>query len=143
MSWIKEKPHLLFFVSFLALLLFSLFDKHSSVEINIHDTYFVITYAHICLFLSPIMLLIGLGYWLALFFKRKLNTILTLIHLSTTFIGTALTLILNQFENDSYLDYSFNNSLNLAITVIMGLIILGQLLYLINLLQAIIKTSNI
>lgn len=142
MNWIKEKPYLIFFVSFLALLVFPVFDHDSSLKINIHDTYFVTTYAHICLILSPMMLLLGSGYWLVLFFKRKLNTILALLHLSTTFIGTALIILLNQFYKDSYLDYSFNNKLNIAILVIVGLIVLSQLLYLINLIQAIVISNK-
>jgi len=142
MNWIKEKPYLIFFISFLLLVLFALFTNHNTLEINIHDTYFVITYAHIAILIAPILLLQGVGYWIIIFFKKKLNAKLNFIHIVCTFLGGFSFIILNQFYSDSYLDYSLNDKLNTAIGTIVIIIIINQILYCYNIIQSILKRNG-
>ncbi|RZJ55023.1 MAG: hypothetical protein EOO44_02740 [Flavobacterium sp.] len=87
MKNIKIEVYHLFFAITVIVLLIGIIQKDNTLDINIHDTYFVISnlivsYA-ICLF----YILNGLGYWLLIkIMKKKLVKALTIIHL-IVFIG--------------------------------------------------------
>ncbi len=56
-------------------------DPNAGLDINIHDTYFVMRNRDAAVFLSLFYFLMGLGYWLLQkVFKKQLVKFLTLIH---------------------------------------------------------------
>lgn len=56
-------------------------DPESTLDINIHDTYFVIANYHLTILLFTSYFLMGLGYWLVQkLFKKQLLKSLTIIH---------------------------------------------------------------
>ena len=69
MNWIKEKPYLIFFISFPILVLLALFTNHNTLEVNVHDTYFVIDY--IIILGIIIIFYSGLGILYYIFEKKK------------------------------------------------------------------------
>lgn len=79
--------HYFWIVSILILIIgFSLSEE--TIDINIHDTYFVIASLHLTYILSISYFLLGLGYWIVKkVFKRNLIKSLTIIH-SVILIGS-------------------------------------------------------
>jgi heme/copper-type cytochrome/quinol oxidase subunit 1 len=87
----KIKIHYLFWLVSLIILLIGLYDMDGTLDINIHDTYFVIPHFDIAVFLSIIYFIYGFGYWLVQEkFKKKLVKILTITH-SVILIGSFIT----------------------------------------------------
>ena len=136
------KPHLIFLLSIPILLLIGIFSRNEMLDINIHDTYFVFSQIDLIILISILFGIIGLGYWLLLKANRKLSKWLNLIHISLTFGGILLIWILAQFFRESIMEYDFNNNLTLAIYLTTLFIIFGQIIYLINIINGIIRKQN-
>jgi hypothetical protein len=84
----KIKIHYLFWLVSLIILLIGLYDMDGTLDINVHDTYFVIPHFDIAIILSIIYFIYGFGYWMVQEkFKKRLVKILTLIH-SVILIGS-------------------------------------------------------
>jgi heme/copper-type cytochrome/quinol oxidase subunit 1 len=75
------------------------FDNNSTLDINIHDTYFIIAKAHIIMTFGFWFLICGFGYSLLKFFNRKLIPWLSLVHLILSLISLCLILIEFRFIN--------------------------------------------
>lgn len=79
----KIKTYHLFWCVAALILLIGLFDNDpdSTLDINIHDTYFVIANLHVAVVLFLFYFLNGFGYWaVEKLLKKKLEKSLTLIH---------------------------------------------------------------
>jgi heme/copper-type cytochrome/quinol oxidase subunit 1 len=86
----KIKIHYLFWLVSLIILLIGLYDMDETLDINVHDTYFVISHFDIAVILSIVYFIYGFGYWLVQKkFKKRLIKILTIIH-SVILIGSFL-----------------------------------------------------
>lgn len=72
--------HLFWFLTAIVLLI-GICKPNETLDINIHDTYFVIAHLHVAIAVSLFFFLNGLGYWLVQkVLKRKPEKYLTLIH---------------------------------------------------------------
>ena len=86
----KIKIHYLFWIVSLIILLIGISDIDGTLDINVHDTYYVIPHFDVALILSIIYFIYGFGYWLVQEkFKKRLVKILTLLH-SVFLIGSFL-----------------------------------------------------
>lgn len=89
MNFFKLKLHYFFWIFTLLILIiqFLVYKDDSMIDINVHDTYYVIKSSHFAGLLAVIYFLFGLGYFIAIdVLKRKLIKILTWLH-SFIFVG--------------------------------------------------------
>ena len=139
MNKLIEKSHLIFLLSIPIIILIGILSGKNVLDINAHDTYFVIAYLHFAILLSIIFGVIGFGYWIMQKVDKKLSKWLNWTHIGLTFGGTFLVWILNKFYRPEIMDYKFNNNLSLIITLIVLIMIAGQLIFPINTIYALTK----
>lgn len=145
-----NKSHIKFWGGIPILILIGLF-YNNTFDLNVHDTYIVINTMVIAIYCSIFLFISGLGYFF--FKKNELNRILEKAHIRMTVIGLLSALCL--FIINSNLDFRYtgdyesmqmtnNISFLLVIGQIVGLatVILGFVLYLINIFITLIKTAN-
>jgi len=114
------------------------------LDINVHDTYFVIHHAHILQLIAFLYILLGFIYW---FFKRiniKLIKASTQLHSSISilifplyFICSYLLELLYPPSNSPLLDSIQNFQLLITVITLIGL--LAQLLFIFNIVVSLIK----
>ena len=128
----------------LSLGIISLFDEESVIDINVHDTYFVIHHSHLAFFLSFFYGLFGLIYWSHYSSNVELVSRLTTIHTVVTigsipvyFLGLKVFELYRQ-DGDFPLFDDLSNE-NLFITIIFLLVLLAQVLFLINIILSLVK----
>lgn len=121
-------PYLyLWTVSVISLILAFLNNSpESTLDINIHDTYYVILYKHLYILLAVLYLVIGLPYLLPVLLKKKLLAWLTHIHVwgSILFFFYLLLLIYSFTCTSSPQRYYTNTALD---SVSDGLILISSL----------------
>jgi len=139
-----QKPHLAFFALIPLILLMGFLNPAAGLDINVHDTYIVISYKHIAIFLAYLFLVLGLGYWVMQRTHRKLSQWLNAIHIILTIGGlTGLFLMPNvafstklQSASPLFDGLILQNVVPVVLTI---LIALAQLLYIINLIIGILR----
>lgn len=89
---IIQKPYKLFWILIPLILLISMLRRNSFVDLQFHDTYFVINAINIGVLLSLILGISGILYWI--FRKRKLIGWLTQLHVFSMLIIIIAILIL-------------------------------------------------
>jgi heme/copper-type cytochrome/quinol oxidase subunit 1 len=148
----KQKPHHLLLCTGVILFLTSFFilKQNNSVDIHLHDTYFVIAHTHVLWLLSIIALSVWTLYLLTnkiLYFKA-----LTWAHVIITIL-TLLLFALTLFFGDSfmnptprrYYEYSSWNSFDnyttftRAIGITTVVLLFGQFIFVINLIGGLFK----
>nr|WP_321237195.1 cbb3-type cytochrome c oxidase subunit I [uncultured Psychroserpens sp.] len=141
MNLLTKRPHIVFLV--FALITFILgFNANGGIDINIHDTYFVMNNYHFATLISILFGIIGLIYWIVKKMNGNLSKRLNLIHVALTFGGIFLILILNEFFRKSIMEYHFNENLTIIIYLISAIVIFGQIIFPINIIRGIIKKPN-
>ena len=81
MKNIINKPHLFFWGLIPLFLVLGLIKPDEVIDVNIHDTYFVLLNFHLVIFLSLLLFLIGFGYWFVLKLDKCLLRVLTILHI--------------------------------------------------------------
>lgn len=142
MNKIIEKPHLIFLLAIPIITLIGILSGEAMLDINVHDTYYVIAYLHLTILISILFGIIGIGYWIMQKADRKLSKWLNWIHIGLTFGGTLIVWILTKFYRTEIMEFEFNNNLTLIITLIILLVIVGQLIFPINIIYGLIKKKN-
>lgn len=142
MKLLVNKPHLIFLLAIPITMLIGILSGDAVMDINVHDTYYIIAYLHLTMLISILFGIIGIGYWFMLKANRKLSKLLNLIHITLTFGGILLIWILAQLFREPILEYDFNYNLTLAIYLIALITIFGQIIYLINIVNRIIRRRN-
>lgn len=125
----KRKPHFILLIVSLFFLFISFFQSEdSTLDINVHDTYFVIphSFVHQCIFV------IAFGVFCLYWAFDKINfcmkEILSKIHIyitSFSFIGICYPLIF-------VFPYFFENSIDLLIWILFFLLLFAQLIFFTN-----------
>ena len=149
---IKQKPYHLLLLTGLLLVLISFFvlNNNNTVDIHLHDTYFVIVHSHITWLLA----IFALFVWTLYFFTNKIlySKVLTWTHIIITIL-TILLFGLILFFSDSfmnptprrYYDYSSWNSFDnyttftKAIGITMLVLLFGQFIFVINFIAGLFK----
>ncbi|NQY31447.1 MAG: cbb3-type cytochrome c oxidase subunit I [Flavobacteriaceae bacterium] len=142
MNRLIEKPHLIFLLSIPIIMLIGILSGDAMLDINVHDTYYVIAYLHLAILISVLFGIIGIGYWIMRKLGRKLSKWLNRTHIGLTFGGTLVVWTLTKFYRTVITEYEFNNNLTLIITLIILLIIIGQLIFPINIIYGLIKRKT-
>ncbi|MEG0850813.1 MAG: cbb3-type cytochrome c oxidase subunit I [Flavobacterium sp.] len=151
MNFKKIKVYHLFWIVSLLILIIGFVQNNdnptSNLDINIHDTYYVVRNFDSTIFLFICYFIMGFGYWLVQkVFKKQLVKSLTILH-SLIFIGSFVIywialiygkLFLQKPEFPSFLsDYQLLNS-----TLVLELLVItfvGIPVYIINLLIGLIR----
>ena len=128
-----RKIQFLYFLNALIFCFASLFTT-DSIDISLHDTYFVIPTSYILLLLAIPFVVFAITVILMVAIHRPLNIWLSLFHYLITSIGIA------------YLCFPKSNSLssiNEWITIVVILILLAQILFIVNVIRSfVMKPRN-
>ena len=137
MNQLFKKPHLIFLVSIPIIVLIGFMNRNTVLVINIHATYYVFKYNDLTTLISIYFGFIGIGYWIMLKMKKKLSKRFNFIHITITYLGLILIWGLTKFFRNSIMEYDFNDNLTLVIYLISMIIIIGQVIYPINIIKGI------
>ncbi|MDC8004831.1 cbb3-type cytochrome c oxidase subunit I [Aureisphaera galaxeae] len=143
MKTVVEKPYLIFLLSIPMVLLIGVLSGDTAFDINVHDTYFVIAYSHLTTLISFVFGVIGIGYWTMYKTNRALSQWLNGIHIGLTFGGAIIVWIMTLFYGDEIMEYELNNNLSFVITLVIAIMVLGQIIFPINIIYGLIKGKNI
>ncbi len=79
-----NKPYLTSWLVIPVLVLIGLIFNQHTLDIQLHDTYFIVGNLQFVLAASLLLLLVGLGYWFINRLGKSPNRVLTVIHLLLT-----------------------------------------------------------
>jgi cytochrome c oxidase subunit 1 len=125
---------------------------NSTIDIQLHDTYFVVAHFHIVMGIAAFFgMFAGIYHWFPRMFGRMMNETMAYIHFAITFIGAYLIFWPMHFIGLAGVPrryYSFNEieafsqygDLNKLISVATIIVFLGQLLFLVNFFWSMYKT---
>jgi cytochrome c oxidase subunit 1 len=156
---IKFTPGMLFALGFVSLFisggLTGIFLGNSTLDIHLHDTYFVIAHFHIVMGVSAFFgMFAGIYHWFPKMYGRFMNNTLAYIHFWGTLIGAYLIFWPMHYEGLAgmprrYLDYSnwssFNQfgDLNKFISTVAMIVFALQLLFVFNFFYSIWKGRKV
>ncbi|WP_036155256.1 hypothetical protein [Maribacter forsetii] len=143
MKKITQVPHFMFWILIPIILLIGLLKPDKTLDINIHDTYFVIALLHLAVLISIIFGILGLGYWVVIKLNRRLVNWLTIIHLIITVLSLCLILLIPFFlpeSNQGITSLYFDAQVTITLSAVVAVCI--QSLYLINIITALIRKTN-
>jgi len=132
MDSVVRKPYQLIWLTIPALVLIGLIFRTHTVDIQLADTYYVISNLYCVLPGSVFMLVLGMAYWLMR--RQRLNPTLTALHILLT-IGP-LVLIVLPLPTDNQIPSNY------LIWGVAGFI-LGQCLFLINSTIALVRSITL
>ncbi len=138
MTKFTKSPHIVFWILIPIILLTGFLKPDKTLDINVHDTYFVIGLISLAVLISIIFGILGLGYWVVIKLKRRLVNWLTIIHLIITVISFCLILFIPFFLSDSNQD--FGSNLTMTLSTLAAVCV--QLLYPVNIITAFIRKIN-
>ena len=135
MSLINAKPHFFLWLSIPLILLIG-FNDHETIDINIHDTYFVITGWHLAVLISFLFAVQGLVYWGVI--KAGLHPIwwMTITHLVCTIDALFIIWLILLFDWFAHADAPSLWGLSgqgIILFFLILLFLLGQGLFILNL----------
>lgn len=142
MNKLIEKPHLIFLFAIPIIMLIGILSGDALFDINVHDTYYVIAYSHLTILISIFLGVIGIGYWVMQKSNRKLSKRLNWTHIAITFGGPLIVWVLTKFYRPEIMEYRFNDNLTFIITIIILLILIGQIIFPINIIYGMISKRN-
>lgn len=156
---IRFTPAMLFAIGFVSLFisggLTGIWLGNSSLDIHLHDTYFVIAHFHIVMGVASFFgMFCGVYHWFPKMFGRYLNNTMGYIHFWITLIGAYLIFWPMHYEGLAgmprrYLDYSgwasFNQfgNLNRFISIVSIIVFAMQLLFVFNFFYSIFKGRRV
>ena len=147
MHILTEKPYLIFWGSIPILMLVGILYGDSVLYFNVHDTYFVIAYLHVALLIAVFFGILGIGYWMVHRTNRKLSKWLSMVHLVLTLGGLIALFGVPNLLDDRTAASPFPvfdqlERQNLMVMGITILLLVGQLLYLVNLTIGIFRKNK-
>ena len=147
MKSILNKPQILLLILIPVILLIGFLADDETLVINFHDSYYVIALIHLAEFVSILFAITGLSYWIILKVNRKLINVLTLTHIIITIGGSAILLLAPYFFSDDSIETTFFKFDNLIEQNMMNLfalllIVIGLIIFIINILQSLFRNSK-
>jgi cytochrome c oxidase subunit 1 len=145
---IRFTPAMLFAVGFVSIFisggLTGIFLGNSTLDIHLHDTYFVVAHFHLVMGVAAMFgMFSGVYHWYPKMFGRKMNDMMAYLHFWITFIGAYLIFWPMHYEGLAglprrYYDFgswhNFNKfgNINQMITVVSFIVFSMQLLFVFN-----------
>ena len=132
--FIKKKPYLLLLFTSLSFLIYGFVQKNNiddTIDINIHDTYFVIAHSYLMWFLSIAFFTFYCIYFTFEKTKFSVNKKLSVIHIYSSIITLIGICFPMGFIFPQYLN-QFDGSVNAFIAILSFLFLIAQILLLIN-----------
>ena len=106
MRYINRKPYKVIWFSIPLVVILSMFKVDSSLDVHLHNTYYVVHSIHIGIILSVMLGIIGLIYWILR--NVKLINWLTTIHtVNTTLTFCIIALICSIYSKGSDFEYFY------------------------------------
>jgi cytochrome c oxidase subunit 1 len=147
MKLLKQNVYFYFWITAIVLIALSIYwlnFEDAVLDINVHDTYFVIHNSHILQLLAIIYSFLGFIYWLFQKMNIKLVKPLTQLHTSISIIIIPLYFICSYLLELFYPPSNFplfddTQNFQLLITVITLIGLLAQLLIIFNIIISLIK----
>jgi cytochrome c oxidase subunit 1 len=156
---IRFTPGMMFSLGFVSLFisggLTGIFLGNSTLDIHLHDTYFVVAHFHIVMGVAGFFgMFAGIYHWFPKIFGRFLNNTMSYIHFWVTMIGAYLIFWPMHYEGLAgmprrYLDYSnwlsFNqfHDLNKFISTVAMVVFAVQLMFIFNFFYSIFKGRKV
>lgn len=141
MNSIVIKPYKPILYSILLFIGFSIIGINSTIDIQLHDTYFVLASFHIGIVFSIFSGLIGFIYWLTR--KIRLVNWMTAFHVVTTILTFVLIIITSLiFNRVIEMNYNPFLILNQIIFLLILVAILSQIIFMVNLVYSLIKNNK-
>lgn len=156
---LRFTPGMLFSIGFVSLFisggLTGIFLGNSTLDIHLHDTYFVIAHFHIVMGVSAFFgMFAGLYHWFPKMYGRYMNNTLAYIHFWITLVGAYLIFWPMHYQGLAgvprrYLDFSgwesFNqfDGLNRFISIVTIMVFAVQLLFVFNFFYSIFKGRRV
>jgi cytochrome c oxidase subunit 1 len=152
----RKRPYHLLLLTALIILMASFFASNETLDIHLHDTYFIIALTNLFAGISVLLLILWLLY---LFTSRLLfSNMLTWIHILSTTIAFLLLVVFSFYSNyyyeglagmprrypdyDHWRQLSSYNHLTTAVYIIFLVICLGVLVFVVNLFVGVIKAMG-
>jgi cytochrome c oxidase subunit 1 len=156
---LRFTPGMLFSIGFVSLFisggLTGIFLGNSTLDIHLHDTYFVIAHFHIVMGVSAFFgMFAGLYHWFPKMYGRYMNNTMAYIHFWITLVGAYLIFWPMHYQGLAgvprrYLDFSgwtsFNqfDGLNRFISIVTMMVFAVQLLFVFNFFYSIFKGRRV
>ncbi len=134
-----NKPYKAIWYSILFLFGLSIIGWNNTIDIQLHDTYFVIASIHIGVLFSIYLGVIGLIYWLIR--KKKLVDWMTVIHVVITISTFALIITGLIFQKIIEGDFETFRTVNQILFVVILIALLSQLIFITNLTFGLIRNK--
>ena len=132
MDSVINKPYKTIWYSIFFLFGLSIIGWDNTIDIQLHDTYFVIASIHIGVLFSIYLGIIGIIYWLIR--KKTLVDWMTVIHVVITILTFALIIITGLiFQKTIEGDFETFRTVNQILFVVILIALLSQLMFIINL----------
>jgi cytochrome c oxidase subunit 1 len=150
----NKEPIVLFAMGVMCLIISFIILGNSSMNIQIHDTYFIISNFSIVLFSSFLFgIFFSIYYLFPRIFKRDLNVYLSRFHFWITYIGVTLLFsvkypvqIINEprryIEYSGWTSYQDFEYFNRYIVIAVMLVLVAQLLFIFNIIYSLFKESR-
>ena len=149
MNWLTEKPFISFLILIPIIMIIGFLNRKETLDINVHDTYYVINNLHLAIILSIFLAIISLGYFLIKIFSIPLINWMTISHILITIFGMLIIYILfriqlnfevKSYDIESILKYSKTiQRVNFTLFSVLIVVLLSQLVFLINFAVSIFK----
>lgn len=141
MNRLTNKPHQFTWMSIPLIILLSIVGMKSSIDLQLHDTYFVVATIHLGLLYTFIMGTAGFFYWLL--GNKKLINWMTCFHITGTFIPFIAIIVLAIFF-DKIIQRNVDTFriINEVEWGMLGIIFLSQGIFLINILIGLIRKKR-
>ena len=156
---IRFTPGMLFSIGFVSMFisggLTGIFLGNSTLDIHLHDTYFVVAHFHIVMGVSAFFgMFAGIYHWYPKMYGRFMNNTMAYIHFWITLVGAYLIFWPMHYEGLAgmprrYMDFSgwssFNqfNDLNRFISIVSIIVFAAQLLFVFNFFYSIFKGRRV
>lgn len=149
MNWLTQKPFISFLILIPIIMVIGFLNRKETLDINVHDTYYVINNLHLAIILSIFLAIISLGYFLIKIFNISLINWMTISHILITIFGMLIIYILfriqlnfevKSYDIESILKYSKTiQRIRFTLFSFFIVVLLSQLVFLINFLVSIFK----
>lgn len=144
MKKLIQKPYLIFTLVIPIALLIGIIYGKDELDINVHDTYYVISYFHLSIIVSILFGILLLGYWLMDIANRKLFKWINWFHIMITITSIIIIFSIPYLPNNTYSPYNSTilddlKSPSMLLLLAILFMVLAQLFFVINIIIGVFR----